>query len=70
MDIDELSTKILINKITLMDKIDCEIETAEKSKLSIKGNLIYSTKWHYYNGKIQALQDLKQWIEDLGKEGE
>lgn len=59
----KLSTGILINKIKLMDKIDCEIETAEK----YRDEWIHEEglNWKYFNGKIQALQDLKQWIEDL-----
>ena len=52
------STGILINKIKLMDKIDCEIEVAKSVE---KSSICYP----YFNGKREALQDLKQWIEDL-----
>jgi len=61
------STGILINKVKLMDKIDCEIESAEKSIDEFVREPEERSKYTegYLDGKIKALQDLKQWIEDL-----
>jgi len=59
------STGILINKVKLMDKIDCEIETATMFRELYNDKRPNNQDWKYFNGKVASLQDLKQWIEDL-----
>ena len=66
----KLSTGILINKIKLIDKIDCEIKVAKMGQCRSMKKEYPDGTWKYYSGKLQSLQDLKQWIEDLKKEGE
>lgn len=44
----------------IQDKIKGEIETAEKNW----GKTKKQERWFYWDGKVQALQDLQQWIKD------